>query len=186
MKRIFFPLMLVISFVIFISGCLSVETKTYTFEFTSENAGTITLEYYNIISMMDEGEDVSDEDFEDLIENYIAGDEINGEFPNARLIEKTFYEKDNKLCAKAVFEFRTLEQARLYRYEGKGPYMFSLNTSLDTEVYSTSNGSYGGDIMPVVFWSKKEKELHLTNNVASMDQDHVSLLDKYRKWEAGQ
>ncbi|NTV84049.1 MAG: hypothetical protein HGA23_07100, partial [Bacteroidales bacterium] len=54
--------------------------------------------------------------------------------------------------------------------------------SIDSEYYSESNGEYGGDIMPVVFWDPGLKKLELKTDVTAPDETTLSLLDR---WKAG-
>jgi len=52
---------------------------------------------------------------------------------------------------------------------------------LDSEAYVESNGQYGGEVMPAVFWSRKQKKLTLTTSVTKPDETTVSLLKNYKK-----
>ena len=91
MKKSSFAVGLLAVFALFISGCLSVEKKTYTFEFTGDNAGILTIKYYNIISVVDNGEEVIEEDFQELLNDYIEGSKAEEEYPDATLKEKRFF-----------------------------------------------------------------------------------------------
>ena len=51
--------------------------------------------------------------------------------------------------------------------------------SIDSEYYNESNGEYGGDIMPVVFWDPDLKLLQLTTDVTTPDETTLSLLDRW-------
>ena len=46
-----------------------------------------------------------------------------------------------------------------------------------------SSGEFGGDIMPVVFWSGKDKELNLTTMIQEVDESTLSLVGEYYKWK---
>lgn len=186
MKKSYLSLGLIIICLLLISGCLSVEKKVYTFTFTGNNSGTLAIKYYNIMSVMDDGEDVSEADFDELLQDYINGDKAAEEYPDATLVEKKFFEEDGVLCAELVFEFTELSQARLYQFKKKGPYMYCLNCYLETESFEESNGTYGGEVMPVVFWEDKNKVLDLTTRVAGAEDQYISLLDRYKDWKAGQ
>lgn len=183
MKRSFTLISILIACLLLISGCLSVEKKTYTFKFTGENSGLLTIKYYNIVSTMDDGEDVSEDDFQELLSDYIEGNKIADEYPGATFIDKRFYEEDGVLCAEVVFEFLDLEGARLFQYNEDGPYMYCLNCYLETESFETSNGSYGGEVMPVVFWEESLDELSLSTVVTSPDEATISLLPHYKEWK---
>ena len=62
-------------------------------------------------------------------------------------------------------------------------YCLSCN-AIDSEYYNESNGEYGGEIMPVVFWANGLTTLTLKTDVTSPDETTISLLDKYKEWEA--
>ena len=68
MKKSGFHILALAFLALLISGCLTVEKKEYTFEFTGKNSGTLTIKYINIMSSMDDEEDVSEDDFDELEE----------------------------------------------------------------------------------------------------------------------
>jgi hypothetical protein len=177
----------VIITVLFMSGCLTCEKKEYTFEFTGKESGRLTIKFINILSTMDDTVDISEEDFSSLITDYYEGTEIENGFPDATVVEKELFEENGVLCAKIVLEFTDLAMGHLYQHKGKGPLMYCLSCySIDSEYYSESNGEYGGDVMPVVFWDPGLKNLSLSTDVTYPDETTVSLLDRYNEWKAGQ
>jgi hypothetical protein len=176
-----------IATVLFLSGCLTCEKKEYTFKFTGDNSGQLTIKYINIMSTKDDTVDNSVEDFTTLMTDYYEGSEIENEFPEATLVSKKLFEEDGVLCGEIVIEFSDLVIAHLYQHQGKGPLMYCLGCySIDSEYYSESNGEYGGDVMPVVFWEDGLKKLELKTDVTMPDETTVSLLEKYQDWEKGQ
>lgn len=186
MIKHYFILALVLVFALFISGCLTCEKKEYTFEFTGENSGLLTIKYINLMSTMEDDMDISDEDFQTLIENYYEGSELENEFPEAALVSKRLFEENGVLCGEIVLEFSSLSAARLYRHKDKGPMMYCLSCySIDSEYFSSSNGEYGGDVMPVVFWDAGLKKLTLATDVTTPDETTISLLDEFKFWEGG-
>ena len=175
---------LLLAVVVFVlSGCLTVEKKIYKFEFTGENSGKLTIDYINIMSIMDDTLDVSKEDFDELLSSYIYGDQIEQEYPEASNIEKDLYEENGVLCARVTMEFDDLAAVMLYQYDKNCPYMKNLGGSLDTEYYLESNGDYGDENMPVVFWSPELKVLDLITEVTAPDESTVSLLERYNEWK---
>lgn len=184
MKKFGFYAFAVAMITFLISGCLTVEKKEYTFEFTGKNSGILTIKYYNIMSVMDDTLDVSDADFDELISSYLYGEEIENEFPYATNIQKNLYEEDGVLCAEVTLEFDDLEAAHLFQYDTKSPFMFNLGSSwLDSETYFESNGVYGGEQMPVVFWDSGIKMLKLTTQITTPDETTMSLAGLYRDWK---
>lgn len=169
-----------------LSGCLTVEMKNYRFQLTGLNSGVLTIEYYNIMSMMDDTLDISDEDFDELISSYVYGDQLESEYPEVLNLTKEFYEEDDKLCARVVIEFDDLSDVRLFKYSNDCPYMMNIAGFLEGEYYYTSNGSYGGENMPVVFWEPDLGEFLLTTSVTEPDETTISLIENYRSWKGGQ
>jgi hypothetical protein len=169
--------------VLFFSGCLTCEKKEYTFEFTGKDSGILKIKYYNLMSTKDDTIDNSVEDYASLMADYYEGSEIENQFPEAKLIGKRLYEEDGVLCGEILLEFNGLAMAHLYQYKGTGPLMYCLSCySIDSEYYSESNGEYGGENMPVVFWEPGLKQLELKTDVTYPDETTVSLL---KMWKQG-
>jgi hypothetical protein len=184
MKRTILIWSVMVSVVLFLSGCLTCEKKEYTFEMTSDNTGRLTIKYINIMSIKDDSLDVSADDFQSLLNDYYDGEELQNAFPYASVISRKLYEEEGVLCGEVVYEFYTLKGAKLFRYQDKGPFMYCLGcNALESEYFSESNGEYGGDVMPVVFWDQGAKKLKMTTDMTMPDETTVSLLDQYKTWE---
>jgi len=152
----------------------------YKYEFTGKNTGTLTILYYNISSSND-SEGVAHTDFTELIDSYLNGSKPQDEFPGAQVIKKELYEDNGKLCARMVLGFSDLKTARLYQADPKGAYM--LHMSSFSESYVSSNGTWGGEIMPVVFWDRKLKTLDVTTTVEKNIDNTLNLLEMYKAWK---
>jgi hypothetical protein len=186
MKRNFLIWTILISAVLFLSGCLTCEKKEYIFELTGNNSGRLTIKYINIMSIKDDTLDVSVEDFESLLNDYYDGEELQNAFPDATVVNRRLFREGDVLCGEVVYEFSDLNSAKLYQHQGKGPLMYCLGCySLDSEYFSESNGEYGGEVMPIVFWEQGTKKLKLVTDVTYPDETTISLLDNYLKWEEG-
>jgi len=170
-------------FILFLSSCLTVEKKEYTFEFTDKNAGKLTIKYINIMSTMDDTLDVSATDFDELVNTYLNGTSLEDTYPNAKVIDKRLFEENGKLCGEVIIEFKDLKDVKLYQHDPKGPYMMMVGQLMDSESYSSSNGEYGGEEFSVVFWDKSEKVLRLTTMVSEETEDCISLLPHYNDWK---
>ena len=96
---------------------------------------------------------------------------------------KRLFEEDGVLCGEVIIDFDKLSAVGLYQYDNKSPYMFNVGTFLDSETYLKSNGEFGGDIMPVVFWPKSLKTFSLTTFINEPDETTISLLGEYNNWE---
>ncbi|MBU2651811.1 MAG: hypothetical protein KKA81_12820 [Bacteroidetes bacterium] len=185
MKKIMSFLGIILLMSVILSSCLTVEKKEYTFEFTGANSGKLTIKYFNIMSSMEDGQDMSETDFAEMIKTYYVGEQLEQDYPMATNIEKRLFEEDGVLCAEVVVEFSSLEGARLYRHKDMGPYMFCIKSTFDGEEYLASNGEYGGEVMPVVFWPEKESVLRLVTSIMQPDESTVSLLPQFQKWQEG-
>jgi hypothetical protein len=186
MKKYFLVLVGVIISVLFLSGCLTCEKKEYSFELTGKDSGRLTIRFINIMSTMDDTVDVSEDDFSSLLTDYYEGTEIENGFADAKVVDKKLFEENGILCGQIVLEFTNLAMGHLYQYHGKGPLMYCLScNSIDNEYYAASNGEFGGDAMPVVFWDSDMKTLTLSTDVTAPDETTISLLDRYLEYQKG-
>lgn len=183
MKILKFVAVAVLAFLI--SSCLTVEKKKYKFEITGKNSGKLTITYVNIFSQMDDSTDVSEEDFDELINDYINGTKIEDAFPLASEVTKRLYEENGKLNAEVTMNFASLEAVRLYQLDKKSPICLNVGQTIDSETFESTNGTYGNkDYMNVVFWSPKAKVFEVTTTVNEFnDEDCVSLVKQYRRWK---
>lgn len=170
--------------VLIFSSCLTVEKKEYSFELTGANSGKLTIRYINIISVMDDGKDVTQEDFAEILERYINGEQLEQDFPGATNIKTRLYEQNNQLCGELTLDFPSLSSARLYQYDKNSPIMMSITAAYDSETYISSNGSYGNDYMPVVFWPTGTKVMNVITSVSVPDETALSLVGEFRRWKA--
>ncbi len=168
----------------FLTSCLTVEKKEYTFELGNDNSGTLTIKYINILCVMDNGVNVSEADFKELVEVYLEGDQLDQDYPAAEDIKTRLFEENGQLCGEVKMKFNDLNSARLYQYDRNSPIMMNISTNLDSETYISTNGEYGNEHMPVVFWKSGTKKLVVTTQVTAPDENSVNLVDEYRKWKA--
>jgi hypothetical protein len=168
---------------VLLSGCLTVEKKEYTFEFTGENSGNLTIRYINIMSTMDDDMDVSGADFDELITSYLYGSEIEEEYPLVNVVSKRLYEEDEMLCAEVIIEFPDLASVKLHQFDKDSHFMYALCQCLNSETYESSNGIFGSNEVPVVIWPADSKELRLVTAVTVPDETTMSLLPNYREWQ---
>jgi hypothetical protein len=166
-------------------GCLFVEKKTYKVTMTGQQTGTCTVTYTNIMSQRDDGKDVSFKDFAELVTDYLEGDKLDGDYPEGRIVNKRIYSKDGILCGEATIEFDTLATMKMYRYDRSAPLMMYMPQT-NNETVEVSNGTYGGEEMPVLFWPSTAKELMFTLVAGSVDSTNVSLMRQFDVWNASQ
>ncbi len=181
MKRSFiyiFLFMLSISLV----GCLTVETKEYSFKLKDGKSGSGKIKYINIMHTMDSASTVEAE-YQDLMTNYLNGKKPEDEMPGVKNVKKRLFEEDNHLCGEITFDFDDISALKFYSYKDK-VWAYSLaGGSLfgGSEAFFSSNGTYGGENMNVIFWDGNEKEFKLKTTVASNDKKNESLLDIWKK-----
>ncbi|MBT6836216.1 MAG: hypothetical protein HOA61_09240 [Bacteroidetes bacterium] len=169
-------------FILFLlSGCLTCEKKEYLFELKSDGSGKLTITYFNIMSSMEDKVDMTQKDYTELTSDYIEGNKLQEDFPNCKIKKYKLFEKDGLLNGKVTIYFKKLEDVNIYQHQGKGPYMLSLCDF--SENYVSSNGSYGDEAMPVVFWEKGLKELKLTTSIDEPGEDNISLIDEHKSFK---
>lgn len=166
-----------------VSSCLTIEKKEYTFEINKDGSGSLRIKYINILSMKDDTATVTQSDFQELISNYIQGNQFEQDYPDAEIRSKRLYEEGGVLCGEVIMDFKNIRSVGIYQYDLSCPFMFNINSFLDSEAFVSSNGQYGGDIMPVVFWPNTLDRLKLSTSVTTPDETTISLVDEYRMWK---
>ncbi len=163
-----------------ISGCLTCEKKEYVFKLTGANSGKLTIKYVNIFSSLIDSTGELAVDYDELINMWLLGEKIERDFPGAKKFKKKLYKENGTLCGEVTMEFDDLSKVNLYRHMGKGPYMFSMSgVNDDSEVFLQSNGEFGGEKMPVIFWPEDTRTLRFSTKVATPDSTCVSMLDRW-------
>ncbi|MCX6139845.1 MAG: hypothetical protein NTX15_03290 [Candidatus Kapabacteria bacterium] len=164
-----------------LSGCLTAERKSYKISMTGKQSGTCTITFHNIVSPKEEGRDISFKDFAELVTDYVEGEKIENELAGCRNVKKRLYEKDGKLNGEIVFDFDSLSTLKMFKYDENSPVMMYFGTSQET--FIESNGTYGGDNMPVAFWPPQTTSMTLSTKISDPNPDAVSLTAQYRKWK---
>lgn len=183
MTKVKIFLMALAAFAFIFTSCLTVETKTYSYKITGDGSGKLTVKYYNIMSIVDSAGVTEKEDFEELVNDYIDGNKIDNSYPEATNIKKRLFEEDGVLCGEITMDYPTLAAARLFKLDGTSPYTFYVS-SIDGENYVESNGTYGGEVCPVVQWPSDMKKLNITTSVSKpSDESYVSLLKEFQAWK---
>jgi len=162
-------------------GCLSFESKEYSWNINKDGSGSGKIVWRNIFSSGNEEDDMSDEDFVSLINDYLQGSSLDDERPGFKKVNKRLFIEDGVLCAEMTFEFGRFEEAGFFRYKGEGPYMYNFSTS--DETFYKSNGDWGGDNFQVLFWPEKTSEMTLVTTYGDPDEaGAVDLLGYYNTW----
>jgi len=166
-----------------VSSCLTCETKEYTFALTGKGQGTLTIKYNNIFSKNSDEEltakEELDQDYEELINDYLKGDQLISSFPNAKLVSRRLFEENGKLNGEVVYQFSSIGQVHLFQTSSKGPYMYLLNT-FSFETVQTTNGMMGPDYFTALYWGNKLKVLTFKTSLDEMDEVSTTLLPMWR------
>ena len=174
----FFQLLLLLTIMVSMAGCLTCERKEYVFKLTGSNSGILTIKYVNIFSGMIDSAGEIDADYEELINMWLYGKKLESDFPGATKFRKRIFEENGQLCGEVSMEFDDLKKVRLYQYNNKGPIMFSMSAvNDDGENFEQCNGEYGGEKMPVIFWPEDTRTLRFSTKIAEPDSSCVSMLD---------
>ncbi len=176
MKKILF-IFLIAVFSFYIQGCLGVETKEYTFKMKKDGSGEVTIKYINIMTDSKDSAGIPEADYQELIDTYMKGHKLEEDYPEAKNIEKRLFEEDNQLCGEVKFEFDDITKFKFYKYKDKGPWCYYLSADMfGSEQYFSSNGTYGGEKMPVIFWEGDQKTFEFKTVVSAPAKNTMSLL----------
>ena len=180
-KRVFhFLLVLLIAFGIV--SCLTCERKEYTIQLTGEKAGRLTIKYVNIFSSMIDSTGELTTDYDEMMNLWLKGEKLERDFPQAKKFRKRLFKEDGMLCGEVIMEFDDISKINIYRFQGKGPYMFSMSAvNDDSESFLQTNGEYGSDKMPVIFWPEDARTLRFSTKIATPDSTCVSMLDQWEE-----
>ncbi len=174
-KRYFISFGVLLTFLL--SSCLTAQYKEYKFEMTGKTSGQLTITYKNIFcSHYDDEisvEEEAEQDYSELVSDYLEGTTVEDDFPNAKMISKKLFEENNQLCGQIVLEFDNIEDINLYKYHKKAPFMFHVPSDED---YFDSNGEKAPEFIQLVVWDKKAKVLELTTTINEPDDESLSLL----------
>lgn len=183
MTRLLFIALALIAVLTLVPGCLIVETKEYHITLKNGISGEARIVFNDIQSEADDTVDISKSDFNQLIDLYLHGSQFERDNPGYKNVEKHLYEKDGKLNGEVKFNFDSLAVMRIFQYDGEGPLMYFVGSPLSSEVMIETNGTYGRDWMPIVFWPKGTQELYIKTRIVSQGSYHRALLAYFRAWQ---
>lgn len=128
--------------------------------------------------------DVSAQDYGELVNTYVLGNRFDETNPELRNVKRRLYEENNVLNGEVTFDFDALSAVGLYRYQGRGPYMFHVGARSDvaTERFESSNGMLGTERMPVVFWPDTARTFTIVASIQDPAQDTRSLLPLFQRY----
>lgn len=171
-----------------VSGCLTAEHKEMRLKLNEDGkSGTGTIVFTNISSEPGDTADVSKDDFNTLITEYYQGRKIETENKGMRNVHKRLYKIDGKLMGEITFDFDDLETMGIYRFKDQGPYMYYTVADgfFTSGQYEASNGSYGGEKMPIIFWDPDQKELYYKMALSTPQEFRKPLAALFQDWQTG-
>lgn len=165
------------------SGCLTVDRKEIIFKVNPDGSGTGRFIFHALVSIDEEGRDASLTDYTELVNRYLKGRKFEDYYPQYTNFRKRLFEENGQLSAEISFDFVHYDDVGLYRYQDRGPWMYHVGVKSEfaAERYDTSNGTYGGDLMPVVFWADSVREFHIRSRFDRSDMAGRTLLPLYRR-----
>ncbi len=165
-----------------IAGCLTCERKEYVFQLTGEKSGRLTIKYVNIFSSLIDSTGELSADYDEMMNLWMNGEKLERDFPLATRFKKRIFEENGTLCGEVSMEFDDLSKVHLYRYMNRGPFMFSMSgVNDDGENFFQSNGEFGGEKMPLVFWPEDARTLRFSTKIATPDTSCVSMLQQWER-----
>ena len=168
-----------------LGGCLTAEKKEYVYTLKSDGSGTGRILFRNIGSADEQeaGTDNSTADYTQLINDYLKGTKFEDQHPSYTNVRKRLYEHGGQLHGEITFDFESYEQIGLYRHNGSGPWMYYAGSleGISVEQIDTTNGSFAGARMPVVFWPEKTTEFRIVTSLETSSRPARSLLPLYKR-----
>ncbi len=178
--------LLSLGIIMLISGCLTVERKEYHFKINPDGSGTGTIKFVNIVSVEDEETDVSIQDFQALIDDYLNGNVFEEQNPGYQIVEKRLYEQDGILIGEIEFTFPNIEAAGFFRDNDCkcASYYYYLGSSLsETLIHTDGENLFEKYEIPVIRWQSDNKEFNLVTMVQEDMENAHNLVELYREWK---
>ncbi len=177
-----FRLLLIIIIPLSLASCLTCERKEYTIQLTGEKSGRMTIKYVNIFSSLIDSTGELSADYDEMMNLWLNGEKIERDFPQAKKFKKRLFKENGTLCGEVIMEFDDISKINIYRHQGKGPFMFSMAAvNDDNETFLQTNGEFGGEKMPVIFWPDDSRTLRFSTKIATPDNTCVSMLDQWEE-----
>ena len=170
--------------IVLLAGCLDVKETEYNFKLQEDDTMTGTIRFNDIVSCLDDDEDVSGDDFNSLLNDYIEGDDYETGHPYLKLGEKHFEISRGVLNASVNF---TMEDAAeggflIDSHCRCAPIYLVLPDDFKPVLYS--NGEVSGDDI-FIRWPTGTKEFLIRVGSESDFNGSISLAPRYEAWRAG-
>jgi hypothetical protein len=172
-----------------LTGCLTAEKKEVHLSLNEDGkSGTGKIIFRDISSTPGDSMEVVKEDFNTLIAEYYQGRKIELENKGMRNVRKKLFKQNGKLVGEIEFDFDDIAALGITRYKNAGPYMFYTIADgfFTSGQYLSSNGTYMGEKMPVIFWDSSERDLEYQMTLSPPQEPKKSLLPNFTSWEGRQ
>lgn len=170
-----------------LSSCLTAEFKDIRLKLSADGkSGNGTMLFTGISSSPGDTLDVSRDDFNSLINEYYLGNKIETENKGMKDVKKRLYMQNGELVGEVTFAFDDIKELGIYQYENKGPYMYYTVADgfFTSGQYETSNGSYAGEKLPLVFWDDDTKDFHIRMALSTPQEVRRPLAALFEDWQA--
>ncbi len=164
-----------------LAGCLTFETKEYSYKLKDGTSGSGKIKYINIMRTFD-SLTTRESEYTELINTYLKGTKPEDEMLGVKNVKKRLFEEDNQLCGEITFDFDDIKSLKFFNYNGKvWTYSLSSNNIFGgSEQFFSSNGTYGGEFMQVIFWNGNEEKFEFKTITSQKDKKNEGLLDLWK------
>lgn len=185
-KLIYFVFLL--AGIVLLGGCLTSEYKEYSFKINADGSGEGVIRFINIVSEDDEGENVSFDDFGELIDGYYNGTTFENENPHYVVTDKRLFEENGVLNGEVTFTFSNADSIGFILFPDCSCASVLYYLGSYSESFMQSNGKYlgFGRDLPVIVWEPGTSEYTFQTSVKDDMSDARSLLSLYKVWKEEQ
>ena len=128
------------------SGCLTTQYKEYSYKVNKDGSGSGKILFYNIVSQLDDGKNVSFKDFGELVDDYLNGTRFEDDNPKLKVTGKKLFEKDGMLMGEVAFNFENRDSIGFFITKNCDCSPIRYHLSNYNETFIESNGKWlGGD-----------------------------------------
>ncbi len=185
MKKIISRFSIIFLASLFMTGCLTTEFKEYRFHINADGSGSGTVKFINLVSEEDEETETVTSDFDELINNYIEGENFEVDNPFYQVSSKELFEEDGMLCGKVEFTFDNYRDIGFYKFKDSdiAPVIYYLND--DSEVLIETDGEFYADNqnIPISLWEPGTNDFYFKTSIKEDMSDAQSLIEHYRLWK---
>ena len=169
-----------------LGGCLTASHKEMRLSLNPDGkSGSGTILFSHIHS--EATEDTTDQtkkDFNSLISEYYQGKKFEMATKGIKNIKKRLYLDGKDLMGEVTFEFDNIADLGFFRYNGRGPFLYYVLSDgyFTSGQFEVSNGSYGGEKMPIIFWDENSRDFYVKVALSSPQSPERSIIPLYQAW----